>query len=220
VATRKQVQAAKRNVRRAQRTARAQRTIAKLPRSTRRDLGRQAAAGRRRGGLGGTLSKSGTVSSCTRWRRSEVSPADPRWANGNSSTLSDDHTEARAARRGWLPSTPPVDSALQLRVVHRGAATDAHLPSFFVELVARPSSRAFSVRTQSTSPTRRDIRSREARALTRLAAPRALLVHGPCRDLFGAISRGSALAEACLDVLVLTLVLLRPRSLRHVQHLR
>jgi hypothetical protein len=50
MATRKQVQAARRNVRRAQSAAKRQRTIAKLPRSTRRDLGRRAAAGRRRGG--------------------------------------------------------------------------------------------------------------------------------------------------------------------------
>jgi hypothetical protein len=53
LATRKQVQAAKRNVRRAQSAAKHRRTIAKLPRSTRRDLGRQAAAGRRRGGRPG-----------------------------------------------------------------------------------------------------------------------------------------------------------------------
>jgi hypothetical protein len=53
MATRKQVQAAKRNVKRAQSAAKRQRTIAKLPRSTRRDLGRQAAASRRRGGRAG-----------------------------------------------------------------------------------------------------------------------------------------------------------------------
>jgi hypothetical protein len=53
MATRKQVQAARRNVRRAQSAAKRQRTISKLPRSTRRDLGRQAAAGRRRGGRPG-----------------------------------------------------------------------------------------------------------------------------------------------------------------------
>jgi hypothetical protein len=53
MATKKQVQAAKRNVRKAQRAAKSKRTIASLPKSTRRDLGRQAAAARRRGGKPG-----------------------------------------------------------------------------------------------------------------------------------------------------------------------
>jgi hypothetical protein len=49
VATRKQTQAAKRNVRKARQAAKRKRTIAHLPESTRRDLGRQAAAARGRG---------------------------------------------------------------------------------------------------------------------------------------------------------------------------
>jgi hypothetical protein len=53
MATTKQVQAAKRNVRKAQSAARAKRTITKLPASTRRDLGRQAAKSRARGGKAG-----------------------------------------------------------------------------------------------------------------------------------------------------------------------
>jgi hypothetical protein len=53
MATRKQVQAARRNVRKAAAGARRKRTIANLPARTRRDLGRQAAAGRRRGGKPG-----------------------------------------------------------------------------------------------------------------------------------------------------------------------
>lgn len=54
MATRKQTQAAKRNVRKAQAAARRKRTIASLPESTRQDLGRQAsAAARRRGGRAG-----------------------------------------------------------------------------------------------------------------------------------------------------------------------
>jgi hypothetical protein len=53
VATRKQVQAAKRNVGKAQRAATKKRTIAKLPKSTRRELGKQAARGRQRGGQAG-----------------------------------------------------------------------------------------------------------------------------------------------------------------------
>jgi hypothetical protein len=53
MATRKQVQTARRNVTRAQQAARRKRTIANLPRSTREDLVRQAQRGRRRGGEAG-----------------------------------------------------------------------------------------------------------------------------------------------------------------------
>jgi hypothetical protein len=53
MATRKQVQAAKRNIKIAQRTARKKRTISHLPKAVRQDLGRQAAAARRRGGAPG-----------------------------------------------------------------------------------------------------------------------------------------------------------------------
>jgi hypothetical protein len=53
MATRKQVQAAKRNVRAAQRAAKSKRTIAHLPESTRRELGKQGARGRSRGGGAG-----------------------------------------------------------------------------------------------------------------------------------------------------------------------
>jgi len=53
MATQKQVQAAKSNVGNAQRAARRKRTIANLPAETRRDMGRQAAKARRRGGAAG-----------------------------------------------------------------------------------------------------------------------------------------------------------------------
>ena len=53
MATRKQVQAAKRNVHKAQAAAKRKRTIANLPKSTRRELGKQAARGRQRGGQAG-----------------------------------------------------------------------------------------------------------------------------------------------------------------------
>jgi len=49
----RQSQAARRNVNRAQQAARAQKTITKLPAQTRRDLGRQAAKVRQRGGRAG-----------------------------------------------------------------------------------------------------------------------------------------------------------------------
>ena len=53
MASRKQVQAAKRNVKAAQEGAKKKRTIANLPASTRRELGKQAAGGRARGGKAG-----------------------------------------------------------------------------------------------------------------------------------------------------------------------
>jgi hypothetical protein len=53
MATRKQTQAAKRNVKQAQQGARRKRTIANLPKSTRSELGKQAARGRKRGGQAG-----------------------------------------------------------------------------------------------------------------------------------------------------------------------
>jgi hypothetical protein len=53
MASRSQVSAAKQNVRKAQAAARSKRTIAHLPESTRRDLGRQAAKSRARGGAAG-----------------------------------------------------------------------------------------------------------------------------------------------------------------------
>jgi Rho termination factor, N-terminal domain len=53
VASARQVQAAKRNVSRAQQAAKRKRTIARLPKSTRSELGKQAARGRQRGGQAG-----------------------------------------------------------------------------------------------------------------------------------------------------------------------
>jgi len=53
MATRKQVSAAKQNVRKAQTAAKRKRTIAELPEPVRRDLGRQGARARSRGGDAG-----------------------------------------------------------------------------------------------------------------------------------------------------------------------
>jgi hypothetical protein len=53
MATRKQTQAARRNVKAAQSAARSKRTLAHLPASTRRELGKQAAKGRARHGEAG-----------------------------------------------------------------------------------------------------------------------------------------------------------------------
>jgi hypothetical protein len=53
MATSRQRRAARSNVKKAQRAARGKRTIANMPRSTRRELGKQAARGRQRGGHAG-----------------------------------------------------------------------------------------------------------------------------------------------------------------------
>jgi Rho termination factor, N-terminal domain len=53
VASTRQVQAAKRSVSKAQQAAKRKRTIARLPKSTRSELGKQAARGRQRGGQAG-----------------------------------------------------------------------------------------------------------------------------------------------------------------------
>jgi hypothetical protein len=53
MATKKQTQAARGNIKRARHTARQKRTIANLPAGTRRELGKQAARGRARGGCAG-----------------------------------------------------------------------------------------------------------------------------------------------------------------------
>jgi hypothetical protein len=53
MATTKQTRAAKRNIKHAQSAAKKKRTITKLPKSVRRDLGRQAAKARARGGKPG-----------------------------------------------------------------------------------------------------------------------------------------------------------------------
>ena len=53
MATKRQSQAAKRNIKKAQTAASRKRTLANLPKSTRRELGKQAARGRARGGRAG-----------------------------------------------------------------------------------------------------------------------------------------------------------------------
>lgn len=53
MASRKQVTAAKRNIKKASAAAKRKRTITKLPKAVRQDLGRNAAAARKRGGKPG-----------------------------------------------------------------------------------------------------------------------------------------------------------------------
>ena len=53
MASRRQTAAAKQNIKKAQKAARRKKTITKLPKSVRTDLGRQAAKSRKRGGKPG-----------------------------------------------------------------------------------------------------------------------------------------------------------------------
>jgi hypothetical protein len=53
MASTRQTETAKRNIKKAQQAAKRKRTIANLPKSTRRELGKQAARGRQRGGEAG-----------------------------------------------------------------------------------------------------------------------------------------------------------------------
>ncbi len=53
MASRRQIEAAKENVKKAQQAAKRKRTIANLPEATRHELGKQAAKGRQRGGAAG-----------------------------------------------------------------------------------------------------------------------------------------------------------------------
>jgi hypothetical protein len=83
MATRKQVQAAKRNVKKAQAGARKKRTIANLPKSVRSDLGKQALAVGRVADARATRSRIATVSSCTSSRSGATSRAARGWARAS-----------------------------------------------------------------------------------------------------------------------------------------
>jgi hypothetical protein len=74
VATTKQVRAAKRNIQKAQRAAKSKRTIAHLPEATRRDLGKQAAKARQRGGHPGHALEDRTRGQLSRAREAAEHP--------------------------------------------------------------------------------------------------------------------------------------------------
>ena len=82
MASTRQVRAAKQNLQKAQQAARQKRTIANLPESTRRELGKQAAKGRQRGGRAGHALETGTASNSKRSPRSRTSATARRWASG------------------------------------------------------------------------------------------------------------------------------------------
>jgi hypothetical protein len=82
MATRKQTQAAKRNVKKAQSAAKRKRTIANLPKSTRRELGKQAAKGRRRSGQAGRALEDRNRQQLYEIAKKENIPGRSRWASG------------------------------------------------------------------------------------------------------------------------------------------
>ncbi len=82
MASTKQVRAAKRNIKSAQKAARKKRTIANLPTSVRQDLGRQAAAARIAAAPQAVPSRTGRESSSTSRRRRRASPVGPGWESG------------------------------------------------------------------------------------------------------------------------------------------
>ena len=84
MASTKQVEAAKRNVKKAQAAAKRKRTITNLPRSVRQDLARQAS--RRPAAPEGSRVvswRTARASSSTSWRSVATFPDDRRWASGS-----------------------------------------------------------------------------------------------------------------------------------------
>ena len=82
MATTKQVQAAKRNTQKAQRAAKSKRTIAHLPEATRRDLGKQAAKARQRGGRAGHALEDRTREQLYKLAKKRTSAGAREWASG------------------------------------------------------------------------------------------------------------------------------------------
>ena len=86
MASKAQRDAARRNVKKARDAAGSKRTIANLPEETRKDLGRQGAKARSRGGKAGRrLEDRGPPASSTSSRRRRTSAVAPQWASGSSS---------------------------------------------------------------------------------------------------------------------------------------
>jgi len=82
MASRKQVQAANRKTKKARGAASTKRTIANLPAATRRDLGRQAAKARMRGGKPGHDYENRTRQGLYEVAKRKGSPTARRWASG------------------------------------------------------------------------------------------------------------------------------------------
>src|SRR4051794_26828 len=111
---------------------------------------------------------------------------------------------------------PAVDCALQLLLVHLRTTRDVHPLGLVVELLLGAPALAPRARpAEPAAAARRHVTRRRARALPRLALPRALLVDGARGDLLGPLRRAALLLLAVLDVLVLALALRAPCLLWH-----
>src|SRR3954466_1461784 len=108
-----------------------------------------------------------------------------------------------------------VDRTLELLLVHARATGDPHPLRLVVERVLRAPALAAPSGAQAAATTGRDVGTGQPGRRLRLAGPRTFLVDGTGGDLLRALRRATLLLLALLDVLVLTLALLRPGLLRH-----
>ncbi len=119
---------------------------------------------------------------------------------------------------GGVASATSVEEALELGLRHLRATVDPTILRFLVELSVGPSSRS-GVGTQPAAPARGQVVHRGATRRPGFAGSRAFLVDGSRGDLLRRVLRPSSLSQPFLDVFVLTLALLAPRLLWHVQDL-
>ena len=84
MATRKQTQAAKRNIKKAASAAKRKRTISNLPKAIRKDLSRNAAAARKRGGKPGRNLEDRTRQQLYDAAKKRNIPAARRWGSASS----------------------------------------------------------------------------------------------------------------------------------------
>jgi hypothetical protein len=116
---------------------------------------------------------------------------------------------------GGVPSAATVEESLELRLRHLRATVDPTILRFLVELSVGPAAGS-GVGTQPTTPTRGQVVHRRPTRGPRFAGSRAFLVDGPRGDLLRLVFRPALLPQPFLDVFVLTLTLLAPGLLRHV----
>ena len=83
MASRRQSEAASRNIKKAQKAAKRDRTLAQLPEATQRELGKQAARGRQRGGQAGHAFKDRSRQQLYELRTRGISAGAPTWAKGS-----------------------------------------------------------------------------------------------------------------------------------------
>src|SRR5207245_9876271 len=82
-----------------------------------------------------------------------------------------------------------IDRALEMGLVHLGAAGDVHPLRLVVELLLGAALRAARAGAQAAAPSGGHVLPGRAGRLLGLARAGPLLVHGPRRDLLGALGR-------------------------------